>query len=178
MNYKVLFTDNDTLQGGNFTCTLHRHSRPVTLTRKGGYPVLFVLSGNLTLFCNGKERVLPAGEMVIADREQITGGFCLPDTILLEYTLPETLTARFGAFPEPMTPSIPITGRLETWVEDLLLQRPCKAVHEEEQLIGILVRFQSHRLRKIGETMRFYLDEMNGQRHNKKYLFDPENSAL
>lgn len=178
MNYKALFTVNDTLKGRNYTCKLRRNGQAVRLTRKDNFPVLFVLSGSLMLLGDAKEHVLFAGEMVIADRDQIARSFCRPNTIVLEYRLPEALTARMRTFPEPMTPSIPITGRLETWVEDLLLQKPFRAVCEEEQLIDILVRYQSRRLREIGETMRFYLDEMRWLRWNKQYIVKYENRAL
>ena len=172
MNYRALFTDEDTLQGASFTCRLLHSDGSVMPNTQNRYPALFVLVGSLTLFYDGKESVLSAGEMFIVDRKRFADGFCLPDTIVLEYMLPEALTSRFGTFPEPIAPSVPITGRLETWVEERLLRRPCKMRSEADELIDLLILYQSRPLRTILEPLREYATEHGFLRKLK--VTDPE----
>lgn len=176
MNYRALLADKATLKGKKCKCLSDIRGGEITLTAKDRYPVLFVLAGSLTLFGDDNAHLFSAGEMVIADRERITRCCCPPETLVLEYQLPKALTSRFGAFDASVTPAIPITGRLETWVEQCLLHRQESHVPQDEELIGILVRYQSRRLKTLCETMRFYLHKLHWSRYSKQHIANLENS--
>lgn len=126
------------------------------------------------MFCDGVEHLFPAGGMVLIDRNRFANSYCLPETIVLEYSLPQALTSRFNAFDAPATPSIPITGRLETWVEQRLLGQPRMTIPEDEELIDMLVRYQSRRMKMVYDAMKCYIEEKNGPRRKKRHLDNHE----
>lgn len=156
MNYKALFTDSDALQGAGFSCTLYRSGMSAHLDGAGRFPAVFVLAGQLSLSLDGQPRVFSAGEMILLDRLRLTGSFCAPGTVVLEYTLPEALDMLLGhSFTGSCTPAVPVTGRLETWVEELFFSRNGNGT-PGDRLVGLLIRYQSHRLRAVMAPMRAY----------------------
>lgn len=177
MDYKAFFADKKTLQGENFNCSINNNGGKATLTGKVRYPMLFVLAGSLTLVCDGNKCLFSAGEMVIIDQKRFANDSCLPGTIIMEYRLPRALTSRFNTFNAPATPAIPITGRLETWVEQQLLGQPHPKIPEDIELVDILVRYQSRRLKTICETMKFYIEEKNWLPCRSRHLDNQDKRA-
>lgn len=164
MDYRNIFREKDAFTTSSYVCSYFRLGGPIHVTRCDDYPMLFVLAGSVTLsYGDHPAKTILAGEMVIVNRRMITAVWCPSGTILMEYTLPKELTARFrqdsACFTQPFQPSIPITGRLETWVEQLI--HPCLGNHrpQEDGLLELLVKYQKHRLKTICEIIKSYIEQ-------------------
>lgn len=162
MDYRKLFSGKDRFDSENFVCTCFRQGGEVHLTRSDDYPMLFVLVGGVRLNCPGRAaKTLLAGDMVIVDRNGISEMWCQDQTILMEYSLPQTLTAQFeqhpACFTQPCLPVVPITGRLESWVEARFQSSPDDTPSQDDGLVSLLFKYQRRRLKAIGTILKEYI---------------------
>lgn len=183
MDYLDLFKERDSLYSENFVCACFREAGQVHLTLGDDYPMLFVLSGGVTLVCEGlAAQTFRSGNLVIVDRKRISAVYCLEDTILLEYALPKDLSVRFQQHPTcfklPCLPVVPISGRLETWVERQFQTAPDNSTPQDDELVKLLLKYQKRRLKTAGGIMKDYLEQKelyrrrgvdNNNSHGKEY---------
>lgn len=162
MDYWCLFQESDTFVSKNLVCTCFRQRSAGYLIHNTAYLMLFVLDGSVSLAYKGvaNQTLLP-GEMLIVNRQRISQVWCQSETILMEYALPEDLTTRFKQHPtcfaQLRLPVVPITGRLETWVEQLFQPRLNDVRSQDNGLLALLVKYQKHRLKAIGAIIKEYL---------------------
>lgn len=172
MDYRNLFKERNVFTSDSFSCSYFQQAGEAHLIRDDNYPMLFVLEGGMILSCEGAgEQALLCGNMVIVDRKRISKVSCQDETVLMEYASFKGLTARIRQHPtcfaQPCLPVVPITGRLETWVEQQFQPCPGSRRMQDDRLLALLVKYQSRRLKIICKIMKEYLVQKETCRKRK-----------
>lgn len=159
MDYRSFFTNNDTVRGADFICSCFRKGGAAELSKRSRYSALFVLEGGLILRHGRDKYLLRTEQMAIVDRRYFDRAVYSKEAIVLEQALSEELAVRIANTPEASagacTQPVPVTGRLETWVEKRL--SPDKTT--DDAWIGLLVKYQRRRLGAFRKPLETYARE-------------------